>query len=360
MAPGRSSSGAGPGSPTYRSRSSSAVPAPVRRSLEGDRETCRHVSAGGRDLRPGEEQATAEVGAAHVGRTEVGAEQVRRPEIDPAQVRADEVGAAQTAVAQVGAPQVPAHQIGAPAVPAAATGPYRGADPAEQLPDLRPAGGDVEGGQLVGRAGGQALGRGQRRPYLAVQRGGTRQGERLGQVPEHLVQLPQNREDGELRGREVRALPPGPAAERDLGELLAGAEAVEHLAAREAPLAQLGVDAAAEVLPQVRAGPAGRLVDREVRRCGERRGDAAEPRAAGTVGAQVRPCVGQGTSTTLPTVLRSPSALRAWRASSNGRVWLTRGSMSPSSTRRVRSSCTVPNTAGSYFRYRPQCRPTTL
>jgi hypothetical protein len=74
------------------------------------------------------------------------------------------------------------------------------------------------------------------------------------------------------------------------------------------------VDAAPEVLPQVRTRPAGGLVDGEVRRGRECRCDAAEAGAAGAVRPQVRPCVRQGTSTTLPTVLRSASLASAWGA----------------------------------------------
>src|SRR5262249_30856529 len=78
-------------------------------------------------------------------------------------------------------------------------------------------------------------------------------------------------------------------AEGDLGELLTRAEAVVHRAAREAPLWQPGVDAAAEIRPQVWAGLAGGLVDREVGRRGERRRHAAQRETTRAVGAQVGP-----------------------------------------------------------------------
>src|SRR6185312_11574030 len=128
--------------------------------------------------------------------------------------------------------------------------------------------------------------------------------------------------------------------EGDLGELLAGAEAVEHLAAGEPALPQLRVDAAAEVLTQVRARAPGGLVDREVGRGGERRRDAAEACAARAVRPQVRPEVGQGTSTTLPTVLRSASFASACGAWSSGRVSPTSGSTAPDSTSVTSSSWT--------------------
>src|SRR3712207_3808023 len=80
---------------------------------------------------------------------------------------------------------------------------------------------------------------------------------------------------------------PVASAERHLGDLLAGAEAVVDDAPGEPAGAELGVDLAPGVHLEVRAGPACRLVDREVGGAGERRCDAAQPDAAGTVGPQV-------------------------------------------------------------------------
>ena len=66
-------------------------------------------------------------------------------------------------------------------------------------------------------------------------------------------------------------------------DALAGAEAVEHRAAGKTAVPQLRVDAATEVLAQVRARHPGRLVDGEVGGGGERRRHAAEPGAARAV-----------------------------------------------------------------------------
>src|SRR3712207_8148084 len=57
---------------------------------------------------------------------------------------------------------------------------------------------------------------------------------------------------------------PVASAERHLGDLLAGAEAVVDDAAGEPAGPELGVDLAPGVDLEVRAGPACRLVDREV------------------------------------------------------------------------------------------------
>ena len=109
--------------------------------------------------------------------------------------------------------------------------------------------GTSSAGQLLGAAGGQPLGLVQRAAAARRAAGGRPAGsQRLGQVPEQLVQLPHDRERGEhLRGRAPvpcrQSRPPNVL----LGDLLAGAEAVVDGAAREAALAQLGVDAAAEV-----------------------------------------------------------------------------------------------------------------
>src|SRR3712207_6870291 len=53
-----------------------------------------------------------------------------------------------------------------------------------------------------------------------------------------LVQLAHHGQDGELRRRQLRFLAPAATAEGLLGDPLAGAEAVEHRAPREAALAQ--------------------------------------------------------------------------------------------------------------------------
>jgi hypothetical protein len=66
--------------------------------------------------------------------------------------------------------------------------------------------------------------------------------------------------------------------------MLAGAETVEDGTAGKTPVGEVLVDLTAEVAAQVRARPSGRLVDGELRRPGERGGDAAEtgaPRAVG-------------------------------------------------------------------------------
>ena len=77
-------------------------------------------------------------------------------------------------------------------------------------------------------------------------------------------------------------------AEGDLGDLLPGAEAVVDRATGQALLPQAIVNGAAEVRSQVRAGLPGVLVDREVRRGGERGHDAVQPEAARAVGPQVK------------------------------------------------------------------------
>jgi hypothetical protein len=59
-------------------------------------------------------------------------------------------------------------------------------------------------------------------------------------------------------------VPPVLAPEGDLGDLLAGAEAVEHGAAREPSLTELVVDAAAEVCQQVLTCLTSGFVDGEV------------------------------------------------------------------------------------------------
>src|SRR6185312_4258425 len=102
----------------------------------------------------------------------------------------------------------------------------------------------------------------------------------LGEIPEPLVHLPYNGKNA-VHAR-IRL-----AAEEVLDHALAGPEAVVDRTPAKALLAQATVDAAAVVGGEVRAGPPGRLVDREVGRGGEGRHDAAQPKAARTVGPQV-------------------------------------------------------------------------
>src|SRR5258707_14374398 len=82
--------------------------------------------------------------------------------------------------------------------------------------------------------------------------------------------------------------PPVPPAEGDLGDLLAGAQAVERGAAGESARPQPVVDGAAEVGAQVRAWLAGCLVDREVRGGRERGRDAAQREAALAIRPQLK------------------------------------------------------------------------
>jgi hypothetical protein len=81
--------------------------------------------------------------------------------------------------------------------------------------------------------------------------------------------------------------------QRHLDDLLAGAEAVENGATREALLAKRGVNIAAQVRAQVRAWSPGGLVDGEVGGLGENWCHAAQTLAAGAVSTQFLPPVGR-------------------------------------------------------------------
>ena len=139
------------------------------------------------------------------------------------------------------------------------------------------------------------LGLVERQGELTVERAGRWQAQRFGQVPEHLVELPHDREHLEHLLRRVRGQPPVLSAEGDLGDLLPRAEAVVHGATREALLPEAVVNAAAEVRLQMETGLPRVLVDREVRRGRERQCDTAQPEAALTVGSQAdATIVGEG------------------------------------------------------------------
>src|SRR5215813_594704 len=84
----------------------------------------------------------------------------------------------------------------------------------------------------------------------------------------------------------VRVLAPVPPAERDLGNLLAGAKAVIRGAAWKALSPEIVVNTAPKVGLQVGAGMPGGLIDREIGRSEERWCDTAQSEAAPAVSTQ--------------------------------------------------------------------------
>ena len=116
-------------------------------------------------------------------------------------------------------------------------------------------------------------------------------GRRVGEVPTHLVHSPHRVERREHRPRNVLPVPPRSSAEGDLDDLLSGAEAVEHLAPREALGPEAIVDRATVVVAEVTAWHTARLVDREIGRTCERQCDTTESGASGAVGPELRASV---------------------------------------------------------------------
>ena len=268
----------------HRGTTSSALTDPVRWVLQRRRQHGAAAAPRAVQLGLGQEQAAGEVGVGEVSAAQVGPGQV-----GPAQVGVGEIGP-DRAWSRAGSPRsgralrrsVPTRS--APlwsttwvARPRQLAGsPQLGDDP---LPVPR----QVERGEIVRRAAGQALGLGRDRRELVVHRAGRVERQRLAEIPEQLVQLTHDRERGEHPRREARLVLPGPAAEGHLDDLLPGAEAVVARAAGEAAFAEPVVDAASEVGSQVGAGLPGRLVDGELRRRGERRRYAAQRGAARAV-----------------------------------------------------------------------------
>ena len=151
---------------------------------------------------------------------------------------------------------------------------YASAGLGEEAADARVQLVEVEGQHRLGVTPGHGLDLGPGRVGGRV--GGALRD--LGEVDEHLVQLAHHRQDrGHLR--EVVLLAPRDPAVGHLGDLLAGAEALEDGAPGPAVRAQGGVDAAAVVVGEVEARGAARLVDAEARGRGEGEQDAAQPEA---------------------------------------------------------------------------------
>jgi hypothetical protein len=137
--------------------------------------------------------------------------------------------------------------------------------------------------ESLSRAARHGFRRRERAAQLTVDGAGGRQAQRRDQVPEQLMKLPH---DGEhlvhlLRG--LRGAAPVLPAERDLGNLLARAEAVIHGAAAESVPPEILVNTAAEAWLQMEAGMPRRLVDREIGRSREPRCHTAQPETASAV-----------------------------------------------------------------------------
>src|SRR6266536_1051714 len=272
-----------------RSRRGVTSAPPVRRPLQRGWQPGAGTAPGRVELGLDQKQAPGEVGTAKLGTPEVGAGEVGHAQVGALQVGTDEQRATEVGAAQVGSPEVLSDEVGAPAVDRLGpeAGPHQLARAEQQRIDGSPVCRHVQLQERVGRQLGEAFGLLQGAAELAVERAGRLQAQRLGQVPEQLVELPHDRERLEHPRRGVRGTPPVLPAEGDLGDLLAGAEAVVGGAAWEAPLPETLMDAAAEVGLQVRTGLPGGLVDGEIRRGGEGRRDTAQPEAAFAVGSQV-------------------------------------------------------------------------
>ena len=229
------------------------------------------------ELGLGEEQRGGEVGAGQVGVAEVGAEEVGAVEDGVPQVGGDQHRAAQVGADQVVGPEVLADQV-VPGVrrPVAAD---RAAHLAQGLADQH--GQPVELGveDVLGPPRGAT---GHPLPQPGQLRAGRQRGG-LVEQHQHLVQPLDHGEHGEHLGAAVGAVPPGRAAVDDLGDVLAGAEALVGRAAPHPRLAQGRVDGAPVGVVEVAAGLAGVLGEGEAVRRPERQRDTAQADALRTV-----------------------------------------------------------------------------
>ena len=155
----------------------------------------------------------------------------------------------------------------------------------QQLVDLVAVGGHVQPGEGLGGQRRERLGLLERRAQLGVDRAGLRQGERLGEVPEQLVQLAHDREDLEHRGGRCPARCASPGPPKVSWETFWPAPKQSYTVQPWKPRPRRSrVDSAAEVLLEVGAGLPGRLVDREVGGRREGEGDTAQAEAVAAVG----------------------------------------------------------------------------
>jgi len=153
-----------------------------------------------------------------------------------------------------------------PRVPPAGFFSDQHARPIKQDVDLTTTRADVQHDKGVRALIGEALNLVPSVAQLGVKRAGRLERQRVSQIPEQLVQRPDNGNRGEHSLRDLWIPPPILAGERRLGDLLPGAVTVVGGATGKAALPQVAVDPASEVRPQVRTRFTGGLVDREVGR----------------------------------------------------------------------------------------------
>jgi len=153
-----------------------------------------------------------------------------------------------------------------PGVPPAGFLSDQHARPIKQDVDLTTTRADIQYDKGVRALIGEALNLVPSLAQLGVKRADRLERQRVSQIPEQLVQRPDDGNGGEHSLRDLWVPPPIPARERRLGDLLPGAVTVVGGATRKAALPQVVVNPASEVRPQVRTRFTGGLVDREVGR----------------------------------------------------------------------------------------------
>src|SRR5665648_684613 len=206
--------------------------------------------------------STSDIRASEVGADDVGQSHVGTPEVSP-----NEVCTSQTGASQVGALEVSPDQVVAPVVlrvPDLGSGKLAGGQ--QQLVDVSPMCCHVQLQEVIGALAGETFGLLQRTPELTAERTSRLQRQRLGHIPEELMEVSHDREHLEHLLCGSRGAPPVLSAVGDLRDPLPRAEAVVDGATPKALLSQAGVNAAAIVRLQVRTSLPGGLVDRKVRR----------------------------------------------------------------------------------------------
>jgi hypothetical protein len=264
----------------------------VRWMGKRQRHSCAGVALRRAELGLCEEQALGKVGAPEVGAAKIGSRKVSVPEVS-----ADEVGPSKVGACKVGGVQVGADEVGSPAVQLVARnlGTHKFARAEQQSADLSSVTFDIGVQENVSWAVRHGSRRAEREPQFTVDGMGRLHRQRCGQIPQQFVKLPHDREDLAHLLCGSRGLAPIPTAERDLGNLLARAEAVIHGAAWKAVPPEIFVNAASKVWLQIGTGMPGGLVNREIGRDGERRCDTAQPKTAFAVSPESAVPAVQGT-----------------------------------------------------------------
>src|SRR5665648_651347 len=197
------------------------------------------VALGRIQLELDEEDGPGEVSTSDIRASEVGTDDVGQSHIGTTEVSPDEACASQAGPSQVGAREVGPDEVGSPVVLLEPdSGSHELARGQQQVVDVSPMCYHVQLPEVIGALASETFGLLQRTPELTAERASHLQRQRLGHVPEELMEVSHDREHLEHLLCGSRGAPPVLSAVGDLRDPLPRAEAVVDGATPKALLSQ--------------------------------------------------------------------------------------------------------------------------